>query len=67
MLFLGPGSFLEVEKVLPLLTNPEDTEAPAFHVVALSLPGYTFSEGSRKYDRFSHYQNAEVRMRLHCS
>ena len=37
-----PGSFLEFEQVLPLLTNPPD-DSPAFHVVAPSLPGYGFS------------------------
>jgi pimeloyl-ACP methyl ester carboxylesterase len=37
-----PGSFLEFELALPLLTDPPDGE-PAFHVVAASLPGYAFS------------------------
>jgi pimeloyl-ACP methyl ester carboxylesterase len=37
-----PGSFLEFEQALPLLTDPPDGE-PAFHVVAASLPGYAFS------------------------
>ncbi|WP_319943081.1 epoxide hydrolase family protein [Nocardia aurantia] len=37
-----PGSFLEFENVIPLLTNPPDGE-PAFHVVVPSLPGYAFS------------------------
>ncbi|VDB91730.1 unnamed protein product [Peniophora sp. CBMAI 1063] len=43
-----PGSFLEVTKILPLLLNPATDGAPAFHVVALSLPGYGFSEGPKK-------------------
>ncbi|KAL2208371.1 alpha/beta-hydrolase [Sarocladium strictum] len=38
-----PGSFLEVIKILPLLTNPEG-DAPSFHVVAPSLPNYGFSD-----------------------
>lgn len=38
-----PGSFLEVEKILPLLTSPTDPKHPAFHVVAPSLPGFGFS------------------------
>ena len=42
-----PGSFLEVSKILPLLVSPQDG-APAFDVVAPSLPGYGFSEGAKK-------------------
>jgi pimeloyl-ACP methyl ester carboxylesterase len=41
-----PGSFVEMEKVLPLLTDPQRhgaLEAPAFDVVIPSLPGYGFS------------------------
>ncbi|OAA67773.1 Epoxide hydrolase [Akanthomyces lecanii RCEF 1005] len=37
-----PGSFLEVVKILPRLTNPKD--GPSFHVVAPSLPNYGFSD-----------------------
>src|SRR6266702_2690935 len=40
----GPGSFLEVTKVLPLLTTVS-ADHPSFHVVAPSLPGYAWSEG----------------------
>jgi pimeloyl-ACP methyl ester carboxylesterase len=43
-----PGSFLEALKILRPLAEPEDPKAPAFHVVALSLPNYGFSEGSKK-------------------
>ena len=43
-----PGSFLESLKILKPLAQPEDPNAPAFHVVALSLPNYGFSEGSKK-------------------
>ncbi|KAH9056306.1 Alpha/Beta hydrolase protein [Lactarius vividus] len=39
-----PGSFLEVTKVLPLLTAVS-VDHPSFHVVAPSLPGYAWSEG----------------------
>jgi len=39
-----PGSFIEVAKILPLLTNSSG-DGPAFHVVAPSLPNYGFSEG----------------------
>ena len=40
---VGPGSFLEVTKVLPFLTAVSD-DHPSFHVVAPSLPGYAWSE-----------------------
>ena len=40
----GPGSFLEVTKILPLLTAAS-ADNPSFHVVAPSLPGYAWSEG----------------------
>jgi pimeloyl-ACP methyl ester carboxylesterase len=37
-----PGSFLEFEEMLPLLTDPTPGDL-AFHVVVPSLPGYGFS------------------------
>ncbi|KAG6836587.1 hypothetical protein H0H93_006330 [Arthromyces matolae] len=42
-----PGSFLEVRKILPLLVDAPP-EHPNFHVVALSLPGFGFSEAPTK-------------------
>ena len=48
VLLSGPGSFLEVIKILPMLLDPKTDGAPAFHVVAPSLPGYGFSEGPKK-------------------
>ncbi|KAL1733245.1 Alpha/Beta hydrolase protein [Schizophyllum commune] len=42
-----PGSFLEARKVAPLLTEGAEGQ-PAFHVVALSLPGFGFSEQPHK-------------------
>ena len=42
-----PGSFIEFEEMLGPLTDPAAhgaPDAPAFHVVAPSLPGYAFSE-----------------------
>lgn len=48
MICTGPGSFLEVKKILPLLTSPEDDGVPSFHVVAPSLPNFVFSEGPKK-------------------
>jgi hypothetical protein len=43
----GPGSFLEVTKLIEELPKGSRPH-PAFHVVALSLPNYGFSEGSKK-------------------
>jgi pimeloyl-ACP methyl ester carboxylesterase len=37
-----PGSFVEMAKIIPLLTHPEDP-ADAFDVVVPSLPGFGFS------------------------
>lgn len=39
----GPGSFIEVQKILPLLAQ-RDASSPAFHVVAPSLPNFGFSQ-----------------------
>ncbi|KAK0221191.1 Alpha/Beta hydrolase protein [Armillaria nabsnona] len=57
-----PGSFIEVRKILPLLTE-SSSEHPSFHVVALSLPGYGFSEASKKQN-FRLAQYAEVANKL---
>ncbi|KAF9017545.1 alpha beta-hydrolase [Hymenopellis radicata] len=60
LLFLHgwPSSFLEVRKILPLLTAT-DAGHPSFHVVALSLPGFGFSQApSKKGFRVNQY--AEV-------
>ena len=41
-----PGSFIEMERLIPLLTDPAahgGDPAEAFHVVAPSLPGFGFS------------------------
>ncbi|KAK0449328.1 Alpha/Beta hydrolase protein [Armillaria borealis] len=54
-----PGSFIEVQKLLPLLTDPSSPEHPSFHVVALSLPGYGFSQAPTKQG-FASAQYAEV-------
>ncbi|EXM26041.1 hypothetical protein V3481_013054 [Fusarium oxysporum f. sp. vasinfectum] len=42
-----PGSFLEATKILPLLVNPPEGKQ-AFHVVAPSIPGYGFSQYSKR-------------------
>jgi pimeloyl-ACP methyl ester carboxylesterase len=55
---LGPGSFIEVRKVLPLLVEAS-VDHPSFHVVAFSLPGYGFSEAPKKKG-FALDQYAEV-------
>ncbi|PBK59211.1 alpha/beta-hydrolase [Armillaria solidipes] len=57
-----PGSFIEVRKILPLLAA-SSPEYPSFHVVALSLPGYGFSEASKKQN-FRIAQYAEVAHKL---
>ena len=49
---------MEVHKLLPLLVDtPPDV--PSFHVVALSLPGFGFSEAPKKKG-FGSRQYAEV-------
>ena len=58
----GPGSFLEVRKILPLLSKASPGH-PAFHVVALSLPGYGFSTAPTKKG-FGVAQYAEVSLLL---
>lgn len=49
-----PGNFTEVEKILPLLTEPTDG-SQAYHVVAPSLPGFVFSSSPQKpgFDLYS--------------
>ncbi|KAK4695315.1 hypothetical protein P7C71_g2420, partial [Lecanoromycetidae sp. Uapishka_2] len=43
-----PGNFLEVRKILPLLTNSSSKDTPSFHVVAPSLPNFGISDGVKK-------------------
>ncbi|KAK7023640.1 hypothetical protein VNI00_016602 [Paramarasmius palmivorus] len=57
-----PGSFLEVRKILPLLTANVPGQ-PSFHVVTFSLPGTGFSEGVRKKS-FELPQYAEIGHKL---
>lgn len=57
----GPGHFLEVTKLLPLLTTVSP-EFPSFHVVTYSLPGFGFSEAP-KSKGFTSKQYAEVGFR----
>ncbi|KAF5314945.1 hypothetical protein D9619_007397 [Psilocybe cf. subviscida] len=57
-----PGCFLEVRKILPLLVQGS-ADYPAFHVVALGLPGFGFSEAPKKKG-FGLAQFAEVGNKL---
>ncbi|KAF8890005.1 Alpha/Beta hydrolase protein [Gymnopilus junonius] len=57
-----PGSFLEVRKILPLLIEASP-EHPSFHVVALGLPGFGFSEAPKRRG-FQFPQFAEVGNKL---
>ena len=43
-----PSSVFEFHKIIDLLAEPDDADAPAFHVVAPSLPGYGWSEIPRR-------------------
>lgn len=54
----GPGSFIEVRKILPLLTQAS-SEHPNFHVVAVGLPGFGFSTAPKRKG-FGLVQYAEV-------
>lgn len=56
--FQGPGSFIEVRKILPLLTQAP-LEHPNFHVIAVGLPGFGFSTAPKKKG-FGLVQYAEV-------
>ncbi|KAF8743762.1 hypothetical protein AX14_000729 [Amanita brunnescens Koide BX004] len=53
-----PGSFIEVRKILPLLTQAS-SEHPSFHVVAVGLPGFGFSTAPKKKG-FALVQYAEL-------
>lgn len=43
-----PGNFLEVEKIIDELVEPKEEGKQAYHVVAPSLPGFVFSEMSKR-------------------
>ena len=65
MLCIGPGNFMEVAKLLPLLTAVSPDQ-PSFHVVTFSLPGFGFSEAPRKKG-FALAQYAEACDDFNCS
>ncbi|PGH18720.1 hypothetical protein AJ80_04373 [Polytolypa hystricis UAMH7299] len=58
-----PGSFIEVSKIISDLAKGGEGDSPSFHVVAISLPNYTFSEGSKKRG-FGSAQYAETANKL---
>ena len=60
-----PGSFIEASKIISPLSSPSgsDSDKPAFHFVALSLPNYGFSSGSKKKG-FALAQYAETAHKL---
>jgi hypothetical protein len=53
------GSFIEVTKILPLLTKASDDKTPTFHVVAPSVPNCGFSQRTAK-PGFGILQHAKV-------
>ncbi|EMD33630.1 hypothetical protein CERSUDRAFT_117746 [Gelatoporia subvermispora B] len=57
-----PGHFMEAQKIIPLLTT-QSSDHPSFHVVALSLPNFGFSEACKKKG-FALEQYAEVGNKL---
>ncbi|KAI1089640.1 epoxide hydrolase 1 [Rostrohypoxylon terebratum] len=58
-----PGSFIEVSKILPLLTTSDGDDEPTFHVVAPSLLNFGFSQGTSK-PGFGISQHAEAYHKL---
>ncbi|MCP2277403.1 epoxide hydrolase family protein [Nocardia amikacinitolerans] len=58
-----PGSILEYLDVIELLTEPESTDAPAFHVVIPSLPGFGFS-GPTRSTGWNRYRTAKAWVEL---
>jgi juvenile hormone epoxide hydrolase len=44
-----PGSFVEFQKIIPMLTDPKDSNIN-FELIIPSLPGYGFSERAHKTD-----------------
>ncbi|XP_043286277.1 juvenile hormone epoxide hydrolase 1 [Venturia canescens] len=41
-----PGSVVEFQKIIPMLTTPREDQDYVFEVIAPSLPGYGFSDGA---------------------
>ncbi|MCX4098973.1 epoxide hydrolase family protein [Nocardia sp. alder85J] len=58
-----PGSILEYLEALAPLTEPADPQAPAFHVVLPSLPGFGFS-GPTRSTGWNRYRTARAWLEL---
>jgi pimeloyl-ACP methyl ester carboxylesterase len=58
-----PGSIVEFLDVIDPLTEPEDDDAPAFHLVIPSLPGYGFS-GPTRSPGWNRYRTARAWVEL---
>ena len=43
-----PGSVLEFDEIVPILTSPQEGSDIIFEVIAPSIPGYGFSQASAK-------------------
>lgn len=41
-----PGSVVEFQKIIPILTTPRSDKDFVFEVIAPSLPGYAFSQAA---------------------
>lgn len=54
-----PGSIMEFLDVIAPLTEPASTDAPAFHVVIPSLPGFAFS-GPTRSPGWNRYRTARA-------
>ncbi len=54
-----PGSIVEYLRVIKPLTEPDSPQAPAFHVVIPSLPGFGFS-GPTKSTGWNRYRTARA-------
>lgn len=46
MLHGWPGSVVEFQKIIPMLTKPQPDKDFVFEVIAPSLPGYGFSQAA---------------------
>ncbi|KAF2626283.1 alpha/beta-hydrolase [Macroventuria anomochaeta] len=54
-----PGSFIEVQRIIDLLTHPKEEGELTFHLVCPSIPGFGFSDASEDPD-FGVHGAAEV-------
>jgi pimeloyl-ACP methyl ester carboxylesterase len=54
-----PSSFIEVQRIIDTLAEPNSADEQAFHVVVPSIPGFGFSDASVDAD-FGVWGTAEV-------